>query len=253
MKKALIIFIFLNSLTTFSQIIIGGDEKPPKKQKKPKTEKIATPIDSLNSKDRTEIFIGSNWSSTYRRLIENDNIFGDSIGLRADETSVGRWSFSLGVRSKLSKYLMFEGGISYLQNGEKYEFTATDTSHTYTNSYKFIGMPLRLYGVFGEKKWRFQVGIGGIPQMALRFKQESKFVDSEAKETSITNKTKIGMSSFVFSVAANAGVQYEFLPTWSLFVMPEYRVQLTSSLLKTSKFKHYGNAFGVGFGIVKAF
>jgi len=253
MKKAFIILVFLNSLTTFGQIKIGGEEETVKKDNKTKTEKAKGASDSLISAERTEIFIGFNRSSTFRNLVENNNIFGDSIGARADETSVGKWSFSLGVRSKLNKYLMFEGGISYLQNGEKYEFQGTDTSHTYTNSYKFIGMPIRLYGVFGQKKWRFQIGVGAIPQMALKFEQNATFIDSNNKETTVDIKSKIGMSSFVFSVAANAGVQYEFLPSWSLFVMPEYRFQLSSSLLKTSKFKHFGNAFGVGFGIVKSF
>lgn len=246
----LLLFLFINiSLTSFGQIQIGGETDEPKKE----TEKKAKPEKTVQKKNSdSEIFLGTNWSATNRVLIENKGLFGDSLGERANETGVNRWSFGLGFRTKLNNYLMMEGGVSYLQNGETYLFEGTDTSSTYTNSYQYIGMPIKLYYFYGQKKLRFQVGVGVIPQMALNFRQSSTIIDSGGNETSESIKTKIGYSSFAVSIVGNIGIQYEFTPTWSIYVLPEYRRQLTSSYLNTNKYQHFGTALGVNVGFVKA-
>lgn len=249
MNKLLIFLFLITSLTSFGQIQIGGETEDPKKEKEktPKQEKVT----SEKSGD-TEIFLGTNWSVTDRILIENKGLFGDSLGERAKEIGVNRWSFGLGFRTKLNNYLMCEGGVSYLQNGESYSFEGIDTSSTYTNSYQYIGMPIKLYYFYGQKKLRFQVGVGVVPQMALKFKQTSKTIDSDDNEISESVETKIGFSSFVVSIVGNIGIQYEFMPTWSIYVMPEYRRQLTSSYLNTNKYQHFGTALGVSVGFVKS-
>lgn len=249
MNRILFLSFFFISLTSFGQIQVGGDAKEEKPEKKEKPVKLEQ---EKKSDDSTEVFFGTNWSQTNRRLETNDNIFGDTIGARANEVGIGAWSFGLGIRTKLNKFLLFEGGISYMKNGETYNFQGTDTSHTYTNKYSFIGMPLKLYYYYEVKDFRFQIGIGGIPQMALKFKQDSKTIDTEGTETSESIETKVGMNSFVISAVANIGIQYEFMPTWSIYVSPEYRVQLNSSYLTSNKFKHFGNALGVSFGLVKS-
>lgn len=249
MNKTLL-FLFLSiTLTSFGQIQIGGETEEPKKE----PEKKVKPEKSVEKKSSdSEIFFGTNWSATNRVLVENKGLFGDSLGERANETGVNRWSFGLGFRTKLNNFLICEGGVSYLQNGETYLFEGTDTSVTYTNSYQYIGMPIKLYYFFGQNKLRFQVGVGVIPQMALKFRQTSKTIDSEGSEVSESLETKIGYSSFVVSFVGNIGIQYEFTPTWSIYVLPEYRRQLTSSYLNTNKHQHFGTALGVNVGFVKA-
>lgn len=249
MNRILILSFFFISLTSFGQIQVGGDVKEEKPEKK---EKPVKQVEEKKSDDATEVFFGANWSKTNRRLETNKNIFGDTIGARSNEIGIGAWSVGLGIRTKLNKFLLFEGGISYLQNGETYNFQGTDTSHSYTNKYSFIGMPLKLYYYYEVKDFRFQIGIGGIPQMSLKFKQNSTTVDTEGTETSESIETKVGMNSFVISAVANVLIQYEFMPTWGIYVSPEYRTQLNSSYLTSDKFKHYGNAFGVSFGLVKS-
>src|SRR5690606_27624532 len=132
MNKPLILFFFFISLTSFGQIQVGGDTKEEKPEKKAKAEKQK---EEKTSDEATEVFLGVNWSKTNRRLETNKNIFGDSIGPRADEVGINTWSFGLGVRAKVNRFLLFEGGISYLKNGEKYDFQGTDTSYSYTNEY----------------------------------------------------------------------------------------------------------------------
>lgn len=249
MNRFLFLSFFFISLTSFAQIQVGGDAP---KEKPEKNEKPEKPIVEKKSDDATEIFLGANWSKTNRRLETNNNIFGDSIGFRGDEVALNTWSFGFGVRTKINKFLLFEGGIAYLQNGEKYSYEGVDTSHTYTNKYSYIGMPLKLYYFYKVKNFRIQIGVGGIPQMALKYNQESTTKDSEGAESSESIKTKVGFNSFVFSAVANVGIQYEFMPSWSIYVAPEYRVQLNSSYLRTNKYKHFGNALGVSFGLVKS-
>ena len=99
----------------------------------------------IEEKSTTSFFAISNWSNTFRRLEENDGLFGDSIGARGDETAYNRWSFGIGIRSMLSKNFMFEGGMAYMRNGEQYSFSGADTSYTYTSQYSYISMPIKLY------------------------------------------------------------------------------------------------------------
>lgn len=251
MNRLVILLLFINSLTCFSQIKIGGEEEVPKKQESVKVEPSNSKVKKVAAGD-VELYFGTNWSMTNRKLVTNDNIFGDSLGKRADETGVPNWSYGAGFRTKLHKYVMLEGGISYIRNSETYRYEQPDTSHSYTNNYSYLSMPIKVYFTYGEKRLRWMVGIGGIPQMALKFKQSGTYVNSNNVETTETISTKIGYNSFVFSFVANAGIQYKYGTNWSIYILPEYRMQLTSSYLPANKYKHYGTAIGVSFGLVRA-
>lgn len=251
MKRFLFLLTFLYSLTSFGQIQIGGEEKEPdkkaKKEKvKEKEEKEEKPVDGT-----TEIFFGANWSATNRVLKINDNVFGDSLGERANETGLNAWSFSLGMRNRINRFLMWEGGISFVQNGEQYSFETVDSSYAYTSNYRFIAMPLKLYYTYGEKNLRLMAGVGLAPQMAMAFRQEINFRDTEGDEGSESVKTKVGQSSFAVSFVGNIGINYSFNSGWGVYILPEYRYQLSSTYLKTEPYKHFGTAFGVSFGLTK--
>ncbi len=251
MKRYLILLTFLHSLTSFGQIQIGGEQEKEKKekeekQKAPKVEKEQAPVDGS-----TEVFLGANWSATDRVLNVNNNIFGDSLGERAKETGLNTWSFGLGMRNQINKYLMWEGGITFLRNGEQYRFEGTDTSYSYISTYSYIGMPIKLYYTYGVNRFRLQVGGGVIPQMALKFRQDISYRTSEGSEDSEEVKTKDGQSSFTVSLVANVGVHYELGSGWGIYLQPEYRYQLGSTYLKTEPYKHYGTALGLSFGLTK--
>ncbi|MGE5945025.1 MAG: hypothetical protein ACM31G_11875, partial [Flavobacteriales bacterium] len=190
MKQLLFILIFLSSLTTFGQIQIGGANETPIPEEKVKENKPKRDKDSVVIESSTEVFIGANWSFTNRILNPNKGVFGDSLGTREDEEGLAKWSFAIGVRGKINPFLMWEGGISYLQNGEKYLYEQGDSVYSYNSNYSFVGMPLKLYFTYGQKKWRLQIGAGLIPQMQLRFKQTIRIVDSEKNETTEEIKTK---------------------------------------------------------------
>lgn len=196
----------------------------------------------------TSVFINTNWSKTSRKLIVNDGLFGDYLGERANETNLNLWSFGLGFRSEITKNIMWEGGVSFQQNGEQYSFEQTDSSYQYESKYTYISLPIKVYYKYG-KAIRVIGGLGIVPQMFVKFHQKRNWTDSNSIEGSETIKTTIGHSSFVISSVFNLGVEMDFSDKVTLFFIPEYKVQLTSSYLKTNSYKHYGRSLGINMGL----
>lgn len=202
---------------------------------------------SVDMRDN-EVFLLANWSSTNRKLIENDAPFGDTLGYRADETKLNRWSYGLGIRSRLNEYLSWEGGISLLRNGETYRFEDTDTVYTYTTSYMYIGMPFKVLFTYG-RRFRFYAGAGMIPQVFLQYRQEQGWLTSTGYGGENTVVTNNGYNTFVLSMVFNAGLQADLTKNMAVFIMPEYRHQLTSSYEKQDDYKHFSRALGLNMGL----
>lgn len=245
MRHILISFLFINILTSFSfgQILVGGNQ-PKEKEKKAKTVTQKSNI-SDTTVFNTKVFIGVGAASTYRSLNPNSNeLFADSLGTRVNETPRIGWNFNLGFTTELNKYLMLEGGISYFFNGEKYAFKDSDTSHTYDSKYSWIGVPLKLHFKYDIKKFRISLGAGVIPQMQLKFRQESTTIDKMNITTDNTLKTSNGMNSFSISAIGTVGFHYNITRRFGVFLNIDYRHQLTSSYLKTNAYNHKGTAFG---------
>ena len=253
MKLFHLIFILLVSLTSFkvsSQIIIGETTEPLKSDiRKQKKENLPLNQELDGS---TEIYFSSSWSESYRKLVENGSLYGLPLYKRADEKNLSTWSYSLGFRNFVSKKILFEGGISYMKNGESYQYKESDSSFNYQSTYSYIGMPVKAYYFFG-KDIRFFVGGGLIPQMFVQYRQEQQWENKVNTKSTATIKSTNDFNSFVMSAAANVGIQLKYSKFWSIFVMPEYRWQLNTSLSKTADYKHYARVFSVGFGLVYRF
>jgi hypothetical protein len=248
MKRILILLFFINILTSFGfgQIQIGGNDPNDKKAKKEKVKKESN--DSTTYGIR--VFLGSTYASTFRTLIPNKNeLFADSLGVRSDEVSRPAWAFHLGFTSDISRYLMWEAGVSFMQNGERYRFSDTDTSHTYSAKYSWIGVPLKLYFKHDFNKLRLQVGVGAIPHMQLKFRKTDVFTNQQGVETTVETKTTTGMNNFGISAVGNIGLHYSITNRFGIYASFEYRHQLTSSYLKTYPYAHRGTAIGANFGL----
>jgi len=234
----------LTAISGFTQVELSKETTKKEKQKKvTKSEKSEKELSS------TGAFVLSNWSFTNRKLIENEGLFGDSLGYRANETGLNTWSFGIGLRSQFHSNFAWEGGISYMKNGEQYLYEEVDTMYSYRTKYTYFAMPIKLYFTYGEKL-KFLAGVGVVPQMFAGYQQEVTWRDSEGKEESSSSKLKIGYNSFVISTVFNIGLQYDFTRRIGVFLMPEYRIQLTSSYLKTSSYKHYGRSLGGNIGLI---
>lgn len=227
-----------------AQIELSKESTREEKEKK-KKEKAEASADGT-----TEVFLQANWSFTTRKLIPNEGFFGDSLGERANETGLGTFSYGIGLRNKINEFLKWEGGISFLQNGEKYSFASelNDSTYSYTSTYRYIGMPIKLYYAYGNSI-QLMAGVGVLPQMFLHQRQQIKYTSAENESFEEELKSKIGFSSFTMSAVFNLGANFKLGESWSITVLPEYRLQLTSSLSKNAGFKHYGRAIGLNLGI----
>lgn len=237
-------FCFVLSIgNVFSQIEISNET-----QNEPKEEKEIIIENDVEDDFPVEVFFVVNRSLTSRVLKENDGLFAKPLGKRAEEINLKTWSYGIGFRSQLNKHIGWEGGISYLQNGESYAFEGTDTTFNYQTTYSYLSMPVKFYFVHGDAL-KIIAGGGFIPQMFFGYKQEQQWTTSlDASEDAVI-KEKSGYNSFVISAVFNAGVQLNLGGDWSLIVLPEYRIQLNSSYVENDQYTHHGRAFGVTFGL----
>lgn len=236
------IFFLVTAFSGWTQVELGGDE-PVKKEEKKKEVKEKRKQDGS-----TEIYLVSNWSHTSRKLESSAPPFGDPLGEREFEKNLNRWSFGIGFRNRLSKYVSIQGGISYMRNGESYLFEDTDTLFKYTTTYSYIGMPVKALFTYGDEI-KFLAGGGITPQLFINYIQEQEWRDSVDATGDEKIKEQNGYSSFALSAAFNIGVQFQFSDNWTLLFMPEYRIQLTDSYDKTDSYNHFGRALGFDIGL----
>jgi hypothetical protein len=246
-----IFFLSLISFNLNSQILIGEEPVEVKKDSARirLKDEITPKRDLLGS---TEAVFSSTWSKSNRKLIENGDKYGKPLGLRADETSLDTWSYSLEFRHYATKHFAFQAGISYMRNGESYAFKDTDTSYNYTSTYTYTAMPIRLMYYHGDEI-RFFGGVGFIPAMFNKYSTTENWKDSKGIETSASSSTKNGFNTVLFSATIHAGIQLKYSKSWSIFCLPEYRWQLNSTFLKQAAFQHYARAFSINFGLVYQF
>lgn len=239
LSTSLVVCLLLFAKSAFSQIEISSETA--KKGEKQKKEV------SLGSE---EAIIYTNWSNTNRKLTINEGLFGDPLGEREFESSLNTWSFGIGFRQRSLEYLSWEGGIAFLRNGESYLFEGADSTFSYNTTYSYIGMPIKMYFTVGDQ-FRFYAGGGLIPQLFVQYRQDQEWTTATNNSDSETLKYKNGYSQFVLTVAANIGGQMNLGNAWSIYVMPEFRYQLTDSYVKTDSYNHFGQALGVTFGLTR--
>lgn len=236
----------LISFNIHSQIAIGENTEP----KKDTLIKLKNDIKPKREIDgSTEVFGGSIWSKSNRKLVENGDVFGDSLGKRADEQSLTTWSYVLGFRNYLTRNFAIEGGIGLMKNGESYHFEGADSTFDYQTTYTYIAMPLKFNYCYGNEI-RFMSGIGVIPAMFTKYRQAQQWENNVNEKGDIKINNKSGYNSFIISGCLNAGIQLKYSPSWSIYVIPEYRFQLNSSYTKIDSYKHYSRAYGINFGFV---
>lgn len=242
LKHSLVLAFLVFGLDCNSQVVVGSEsdleEKP---------EKIKKALDGS-----TSIHFMANWSSTNRRLSENTFPYGDSLGAFKNEMALNTWSFGIGLSNKLNSYLSWDGGISFLRNGESYAFNQGDSTYAYETTYSYIGMPLKIVFNYG-KSINFYAGLGVLPQMFLGYKKDINWTtNSGAKERELLEvKEGYAPVSFVLNTVFNIGLSIKLQERWSIFVSPEYRLQLNSTFDSKDAYIHKGRAIGVSFGLTR--
>ncbi len=243
-KFLLLTIMLISSGAIFGQIELSNESSSKKDKQKVKELKS----DTQTSSD--EFIIYSNWSVTNRDLSINEGLFGDPLGEREFESNLNIWSFGLGFRQRSLEHLSWEGGLSFLRNGESYLFEGTDSTFSYNTSYSYVGMPIKLYYTVGNQ-FRFYAGGGVIPQMFFQYRQDQEWTDPTNNSYSETYKFRNGYSQFVLALVLNVGGQLNLGNAWSIYAMPEYRYQITDSYTVTDSYNHFGRAMGITFGLTR--
>jgi hypothetical protein len=224
----------------------------PKEENKEKEEKVKERKEVALSEIKTEVLVYANWASTSRVLRSNpanDGIFGEPLGIREDEGNLSVWSYGLAFRSVFKKNFVWQGGISWMRNGETFDYQASDSDSTfaYQNFYNYIAMPLKIMYQTGGRI-NFYGGVGLTPQLFFSFRQEQQWTTVLNTQVSETIKTRNGYNTFILSGSLTAGAQLRMNSGASIFVEPEYRFHLTNSYTEIDSYEHFGRAFGVNIG-----
>lgn len=191
-----------------------------------------------------------NITEVNRTLSPNNDFLPGELGERANESALRTYSFGLGLKGHLTKFLIWDGGISYLQNGEQYSYSpiTNDTSFSYQSYYKYIAMPLRLNFSVG-KVIQFYGGIGILPQLFLGYRQNQQWETTLGSKGSEVIRTKNDFNSFVTSALINLGLSVNTTKGYGFFISPEYRYQLQNGYGKLSSFTHKSFGLGISFGV----
>lgn len=245
MKKLLLPITLLFVFASSAQIITEE-----KKDSEEKNEEVKEQEGSEAKKSGIEIYAGFSPAYTYRTLKENEGLFGDSLGERANE--VGEWvsSFELGVRNDLSDNLQLQFGVGFARNRESYSYDSTesDSVYRYVNTYRHISFPIRLSYEFGDEI-AFFGGIGLMPKAFLSMKKVETMIDINNQENDYTTVEREGFNFFVVDAIGSLGTKIQFNPHYGIFATLEARRQLTNNFTDQESYIRKPYAFGFNMGI----
>jgi hypothetical protein len=243
--KVLTILMILpaNAYTQIESGKVGGSKIS--KSKKSKIKALEKP-EIINPS--TLIYFGGGFGSAFRNLSENNGLFGKPLGERVNETSVIVPSFTLGLKTNLKKSLFLDLGISVTGSGEQYSFKVQDSSFKYKNTYSYFAIPIKVQYMHGNKL-KLIAGVGLQPQILTGSKKEISWTNTKGKPGEETLKGKEDLNFFSISAIANLGVNWQIKKNTSLFLLPEFRVDLSDTYMKQAAFDRKGFFIGGQVGI----
>jgi hypothetical protein len=214
---------------------------------------LSDKVHKSNDKDTGSfIYLEAGFFSVNRALKSNPNFLNKALGERANETKINLWSYSIGMVAPISRYFVFDGGISFIQNGEQYAWQSatSDSSFNYQTKYRYLGMPLLVKFQKG-KNFKFFIGGGLIPQMQVSYLQSQNWTDSLGAKDDTKIKTFNNLNSFVLSVEGAIGFVLNFKHAFGLRLSTQYRHQLTNTYTEYNGYLHKTSALGFAFGLIK--
>jgi hypothetical protein len=250
-KYILLTAIFL--ITTFfsgAQITNPNTTNPDdveaevKKKKKFKSKKVKN--DSIA---KSTFYLTAGYVNSFRQF-EDKSPFG-SYSERITETPINTYGVGFGTYINLAKNLDLELGVSYVLQGEQYNYSdsLTDSTFHYTKRYRHFGIPLRLKYNFGKNNLKAFVYGGIIPSSILSYKYESNYTSAEGKTNENDTESKTNtLASFNVTTSVGFGITYE-LNNIGFMVMPEYRYNLLNTF-DGDFIKHNLWSWGVNFGLI---
>lgn len=196
----------------------------------------------LIQKTDDEVFIGiSNvWGS--RTLQERDNLFGDSLGIRENETPLWTSSFEFGYRASVNPWMMAEFGIEFNQIGVQYVSPEEDEFLRYQRVKRSLSVPIRAVFQWGDR-FLLQGGVGVAPKMFLSSLYTEVTKNQFGFEEETTEKLKDNYNYFNIDVIANLGVRWNLGRNLGVYFIPEFRYSLLDTYQKQTP--HVQHLYGV--------
>lgn len=261
MKKSAwtLLLLLLCSQVSFAQIEIGNKKEEDRKKeqkmkdeveeeiKKKKKAKMPLAITGRN------IYVGVSLGQAYRTLVPADNIFSRPIEQKADEKKIFSFRAQAGMQAVLWKHFMIDFGFTYTEQGEQYSFEDpdSDSSYSYINKYRYIGVPLTANGIFGGEYVRFYFGGGIIPLMFINQGQNLSYTTTTGTGTDeLLTYRDNKYNQFNMMALGRIGMQFNFTKHVGFYLAPEIRYMLFNTFEKQYKHKHNQWAWGVDFGFV---
>lgn len=226
---------FILSLLLFSSACYAQIESGKKGKTIPKKggKEIELTSDSIGLK----VYMEYLYASSFRFLKPNGDFFGEELGERANEKNTNTTNFSLGLEQQLSKNLYLSFGMSYLNYGEKYSESFSDSLLAYQNTYSYIAVPVQLGYEKAIKRFTFSASTGLQAQFLNSFKNELRyFQDGKKIETTSKDEKPLNLTSL--SSITNLRVAYSLGSIVEVYLGGAYSLQLTSSLNKQQAYIH---------------
>lgn len=250
LRLTLILLCF--GASAFGQIETGKVQTPEQKKEEKKKEKTVKTQRTANYNPSTVLYMGGSLGAGFRTLVSNKGYFGDPLGERANETPLFTGGAAIGMKTRLANHLYLDFGLALAKYGESYDYKSADSSYSYKTSYTHFAIPIKLQFVTGQRV-KFIAGAGLQPQMFLAYSQKIKWTDTENVNGDRTIRDAKDFNFFTIAAVANVGIEWQFAQNVSVYLLPEFRMQLNSTYGKQASYIHkgmfYGAQFGLSFGL----
>lgn len=247
-KQLLVLGAIAVSMQVTGQISTGKvEEKTPVETPKPvKPRRVPT-----DGRDEFSFYLGAGRVFANRTLESNKSPYGAPLNSRADETGLKTWSYQAGVRNRIGKYLSYDVGLGIDRFGESYKYDDpnSDSTFSYTSRYSYYAVPVQVLATFG-KDFRFFFGGGIEPQLIAGYRHKEKSTTGLNAPQEKTIKSTNGINQFNMGVLATCGIQWRLGRTTSVYCMPTWMWNLTSTYDKQADYIHKATTFNLKFGLV---
>ncbi len=236
MKKIFFVFLLLDFSQANSQIVGAKDE----------------PASKIKIIPQTSFYLEAGRLKTGRDLLVNSDFLAKPLGEREFETEANHWNFTLGISLPIQKFIYFDGGMTFLRNGEEYTWQSSenDSSFSYQTTYSYISMPLQLK-IQGGNVLKYFLALGLQPQLLQSYRKNQQWTNEVNTKYSETIKISDDCNSFALSLISSAGIELAMSKYYGIKLSMQYRKQLSNTYLKTADYIHRARGFGFGFGLTR--
>lgn len=153
-----------------------------------------------------------------------------SYSKRLNEKSIITGGFEIGSELVLSDNFYLTIGGRFFSGGEQYQYndSLTDSTFSYVNKYRQIGVPLKLNFEFGKKLKPFMFA-GITPSSILGKQVKSVYTNQLGKEIENDSEfTNDYISPFQLVGSVGLGLKYQF-PTFGMYTFYAYQKHFTET------------------------